>query len=381
LAKRYCQELVKEADEKDEKQTQQPMQEQQQMHHKHPKIAASSMEARAVEGILFDLRGHGKSQLGDVSGENIDNNTIEGCAEDVRRTLLQRCYSGRRGVDYHDDEVEDEEANTTLTTQAKVTELQVVGHSLGGRVGLQFCYDCCTTGPSSHLLAPQPPAVAPSRLWLLDTVPGAANAGVVRVVKQLERFLDDFSNKQQEELDEESSASTAYHRHHHHVDHRVGLHHQYRAHSGARHGPPSRGGDRSRHDHHHEHIARLLHQKYSIDAPTARWLASSFRGGKFSFDLNVARELLRSLPLQDFWGQLEAVLSSNRTRVDLVMAGRNPLWTSDIVSRLEELKGRYPGSMGLHRLPRAGHWVHTDDLEGLLGVMMMRESRRDSLIH
>jgi hypothetical protein len=188
---------------------------------------------------------------------------------------------------------------------------------------------------------------------------------VARVVEGIGRFLDDRATERREQEEEAAAAAHPRRGDHEHGRHRG---HQYHHAHGRR--PPG-GGDEPRRGQRrdHEHIARLLHQRYGIDAPTARWLASSFKDEGFGFDVGAARDLLRNLPLHDFWGQLGAVLASGGTRVDLVAAGRNPAWTPPTLRRLGGLADEFPGRLGVHRLESAGHWVHADDLEGLLALM------------
>jgi pimeloyl-ACP methyl ester carboxylesterase len=294
--------------------------------------------------------------------------TVAACANDVRLTLrhcfLETAFGGDSAAAVGQTAGGPIQGAAAPGRAAPYSELRLVGHSLGGRVALQYCYDAAQAaiennnpGTASLPGAVPPP---PSRLWLLDTVPGTANPQVTRVLQQLEKFLADQEQQQKQEEEEDQRTKPP----------------------GIDPAEDRAGGDyphehaRRRHHHHHHHrlsperVGRILHGRYGIDVPTARWLASSYRIGAFGFDLRVAQELLRGLPRQKFWDQLEAVVSHRRgARVDLVMAGRNPLWTPDVVRRLEALRDEFPGRLGLHALRDAGHWVHADDLEGLLDVM------------
>jgi hypothetical protein len=56
--------------------------------------------------------------------------------------------------------------------------------------------------------------------------------------------------------------------------------------------------------------------------------------------------------------------------IHLVMAGRNKEWTEEIVDGLRSIPGASEERFRMHRLEKAGHWIHVDDLEGLLDVMV-----------
>ena len=53
------------------------------------------------------------------------------------------------------------------------------------------------------------------------------------------------------------------------------------------------------------------------------------------------------------------------------MAVRNKEWTEEILDGLRSIPGALEEQrFRMHRLERAGHWVHVDDLEGLLDLMV-----------
>lgn len=224
-------------------------------------FARKLCEQNGANGLLVDLRGHGKSP----PAPSLNTKTaISSCALDIHHTLL-------------DQGVEDP---------------IFVGHSLGGRVSLQYAYD------GHH--------PRPRRLWLLDTVPGKINQSVSHTIGALQTALPTTNNVDRKEM------------------------------------------------------ARLL-EKHGIDTATAQWLASSYKDGKFGFDLSVAQDLMEDFQNQDFRHQLRHLLDRNLP-VDLVRGGRNPGWNG--VEFDEHPK------FNVHTLPDAGHWVHMDDLAGLLRVMM-----------
>jgi hypothetical protein len=155
-----------------------------------------------------------------------------------------------------------------------------------------------------------------------------------------------------------------------------------------------------------------------LDVALARWVATNLRddggtnndqgGGRSSsstmssslhwtFDLDVANELIRNFANQDFVRMIRDVTAGSSlstsssfdpndddddgilsTDVHLVMAGKNESWTEEIVLELESIPSFIPGSSSssssssfrMHKLDKAGHWVHVDDLEGLLTLMV-----------
>ena len=68
----------------------------------------------------------------------------------------------------------------------------------------------------------------------------------------------------------------------------------------------------------------------------------------------------------------------NRTTIHKVIAARNAAWTRDILNELKQIQlqaaytdnddGGDGGGLKLSTLD-AGHWVHVDDLDGLLKIM------------
>lgn len=184
--------------------------------------------------------------------------------------------------------------------------ITLVGHSWGGRVSLQYAFNALQ----------QTDLPRPKRVWLLDTVPGHANSSVERVI----RTVTEVSSKE-------------------------------------------RMTDRK----------KVTEQLISlgIEQGTAQWLASSLQRKsdgtfQFSFDLDVIQELLPEFQNQDYIGMLETVTTKGGIRVDLVRGGKNKGWTEDVMKPLKALEGP---NFGIHTLPQAGHWLHVEDLQGLLEVV------------
>ena len=184
----------------------------------------------------------------------------------------------------------------------------LVGHSWGGRMALQYAatYAETTIDSSSSSL---------KRIWLLDTVPGQAHSSVENVIDAVHQL-------------QQSSVP-----------------------------PKDRQG-----------LVETLTKDYGMDMSIAQWLASSFRNGDFGFDLEVVQDIMPEFETQDFYGLLQSLLDKKTVRVDLVRGGQNKGWDIQTLSKLESLGKTYPGQFQLHVLPKAGHWVHVDDLPGLVDL-------------
>ncbi|CAJ1965373.1 unnamed protein product [Cylindrotheca closterium] len=182
----------------------------------------------------------------------------------------------------------------------------IVGHSWGGRMALQY--------------AAKKPSESLERVWLLDTVPGKANSSVEQVIDTVDQVVTNIQN---------SSSGTM---------------------------------DRKQ-------IVQEL-TTAGLDQGIAMWLASSFDGSDFGFDLSVVHDILPEFGTQDFYGLLDEILSQN-IKVDLVRGGKNQEWNSgpdgmSTLRELEEIQQQYPDKFATHVLPKAGHWVHVDDMKGLV---------------
>mgnify|MGYP002784662401 CR=1 FL=1 len=152
------------------------------------------------------------------------------------------------------------------------------------------------------------------RVWLLDVVPGQANDSVEKVVTIVSN-LQDAEFKTKKEL-----------------------------------------------------VHRLTNEE-GLDMATAQWLASSYVGpGNFGFDLEVVHDILPEFGTQDFDGMLTTLLEAN-VKVDMIRGGKNKAWNVETLDRLEKLTKMFPDVFGLHVLPKAGHWVHVDDLKGLVNII------------
>lgn len=107
--------------------------------------------------------------------------------------------------------------------------------------------------------------------------------------------------------------------------------------------------------------------------PIAEWLAMQLRRApppsesfELRLDLPAIRSMLEGYFATDCWGILESQPKGTRTLV--VVGGRSTVVRSEDVERLERLAGDGRG-VTVRVLVRAGHWLHADDLDGLVDVV------------
>jgi len=197
----------------------------------------------------------------------------------------------------------------------------LVGHSMGGRIAMHY---------ADQKILPQP-----ERLILLDTVPGRPSPKVMHVMSVAEEIAPQLKMT-----------------------------------------PKT-----------HNELTDQLVNRHGIDMATAQWLASSFnpRTREFNFDIEAAKALVREfLHVKEaaddndaFLERMHRILTQNPgiLRVDLVRGGKNDSW--DLAAKQLEEMAKWTsappiGSISaffMHVLPKAGHWVHVDDLPGLLDAL------------
>lgn len=198
----------------------------------------------------------------------------------------------------------------------------IIGHSFGGRCALQYVH---TLKNNSYSEDNNNNSISPPRCtWLLDTVPGKAHASVSNVIQALTNIeISKIKSKQE--------------------------------------------------------LVKVLTFEQNIDKNIANWMTTNVQkleDGRFEFmfDLETAKGVLEDFPKQDFMKMIDYCTSiesrsihNHDEKVYLVMAGKNNAWTDDIVTDLESLAQKQ--NLELVTLPKAGHWVHVDDLDGLMNAM------------
>jgi pimeloyl-ACP methyl ester carboxylesterase len=118
-----------------------------------------------------------------------------------------------------------------------------------------------------------------------------------------------------------------------------------------------------------ERFFELLAEK-GLARPIIEWLAMNVRRDgdvfRFRIDLSVVRALLADYFQRDLWSVLEAPSVPRQTHV--VIGGRSDTVSEADRARLDEL-AKLDAKLHVHVLPRAAHWVHVDDPDGLLAIV------------
>ncbi|KAL8140980.1 hypothetical protein V2J09_007001 [Rumex salicifolius] len=192
----------------------------------------------------------------------------------------------------------------------------VIGHSMGGKVAMQFAQSCAVGDYGDSV-------VLPKQLWILDSVPGLVNS-------------EDSNGEVEEVLQTLQSLPRSI---------------------------PSRKWL----------VENLLSLGFSQSL--AQWIASNLKksGEKetWAFNLDGAIQMFNSYRETDYWPLLER--PPKGTEISIVRAENSDRWDSGVIQRLESLSRRprdeSKGKLSVHVLPKAGHWVHVDNPKGLLDMM------------
>lgn len=120
---------------------------------------------------------------------------------------------------------------------------------------------------------------------------------------------------------------------------------------------------------------------HGLEKPIALWLATNIVMDpkldsdlkfRWCFELEVIEALFEDfceLDLSEFLNEFRET-SSLDTCIHFLQAGANPGWTPSVLSDMKELTGT---NVKLHTMPNVGHWLHTEDLHGMLSIIT-RES-------
>eukprot|EP00581_Thalassiosira_minuscula_P013579 CAMPEP_0183723094 /NCGR_PEP_ID=MMETSP0737-20130205/14813_1 /TAXON_ID=385413 /ORGANISM="Thalassiosira miniscula, Strain CCMP1093" /LENGTH=357 /DNA_ID=CAMNT_0025953345 /DNA_START=246 /DNA_END=1319 /DNA_ORIENTATION=- len=269
--------------------------------------------------LLLDIRGHGNSSSSNTPHSQPHN--FESCVQDIFDTLGPLGLIGSR------------------------SPTAICGHSLGGRIALQYSHFLCTTAAAAsnrHQSQQQSSSIIepPKQTWVLDSVPGRADPSVHGVLRAI------------------SSLPTPI---------------------------PSKSW-----------VVDTLIKEHKMNKAIAMWIATNLRESSDSFewifDLGIANELVENFTDQNIPQMIHDVTvmeneedGSQFSSVQLVMAGKNNSWTDGVVEELQSIpsfrkrSSSLPSKVSLfdmHTLEKAGHWVHVDDLDGLLSLMVGGLQRR-----
>ncbi|KAJ1381154.1 Alpha/Beta hydrolase fold [Sesbania bispinosa] len=192
----------------------------------------------------------------------------------------------------------------------------VIGHSMGGKVALQFA-ESCNRGDYGHS------ALLPNQLWVLDSVPGEVNP----------------ENSNEEVRDVLATLQS--------------LPSQI----------PSRKWLVS-------HLMGLGYSKALSD-----WIGTNLKKvgdhETWVFDLQSAKEMFDSYWEKSYWNLLEN--PPKGMEIVIVRAEKSDRWDQEAIERIQKLASRGAtdslGKVSFCVLPNAGHWVHVDNPKGLLEIV------------
>jgi pimeloyl-ACP methyl ester carboxylesterase len=117
-----------------------------------------------------------------------------------------------------------------------------------------------------------------------------------------------------------------------------------------------------------EAVVGLLADR-GLELSIGQWMTTNLRatdeGYRWVFDLDAIDAMLASYFTTDSWPVLRQ--PPPQLDVHLVRAGRSPRWTADILRALASLDSPH---VHVHLLAQAGHWVHVDDPDGVLALLL-----------
>ncbi|KAI5560813.1 hypothetical protein BDE02_16G072500 [Populus trichocarpa] len=255
-------------------------------------LASSFSEWRMV---LVDMRNHGKSV--DIEGLDPPHNMFN-AAMDVANLVKEK------GWEWPD---------------------VVIGHSMGGKVALQFA-ESCTRGDYGHSVS------FPEHLWVLDSVPVEvspeySDGEVEKVLRTLQVYP---------------------HQSHHEVNQFISI---MKADTG---------------------VYYALGSVSPWLPVFSRWLVNHMIQLGFSKSLSewIGSNLKKSGEQESWAFDLKGM------EIGLVVAEKSDRWDPDLIQRLESLSCRTgdesEGKFSLHVLPNSGHWVHVDNPKRLLEIVTPR---------
>ena len=91
----------------------------------------------------------------------------------------------------------------------------------------------------------------------------------------------------------------------------------------------------------------------------------------WGFNLNVINELFTDFCNENMWHFLENYEGDKK--IHFIRAGKNKSWTPEVLFRFSEImkKNELNGRKNilLHTMPHVGHWIHAEDLNGMLKII------------
>jgi pimeloyl-ACP methyl ester carboxylesterase len=296
-----------------------------------------------------DLRGHGdSSHIGrkggkDIAGDNFAaKSTVHDCADDLESLLLSPSFVHHEHLTAckptHRDRHSQEDLKDALAANAN---LILSGHSFGGKVLIDFLHRLSQNSLSN------------------TSRPIAATAFI----------LDSIPDKYDFNFDEKLHG-------HHSVSRIIGVLRELIVQS------PEKYQNK-------DQIFHFLTKERGLDIGISHWLMMNFQpnietsSGEWklaiekiedlfhSFSQLTYFEFLRTFNQQSDLQQQQATCHSEG-KIVFIRAGKNPFWTANVQAKMEEVCQENPKHIEFVTMDHVGHWLHSDDLPGLLKIMSER---------
>lgn len=107
-------------------------------------------------------------------------------------------------------------------------------------------------------------------------------------------------------------------------------------------------------------------QRQGFSDSLARWMTTNLRrtdgGLLWRFDLDAVEQMIGDYFTRDLWDTLEIPIAD--LDIHLVRAAESARWSDAMAARAQT------SFATLHTLPDAGHWLHVDNPDGLLQMML-----------
>jgi len=122
-------------------------------------------------------------------------------------------------------------------------------------------------------------------------------------------------------------------------------------------------------------IEEMTSQGFSL--PLAQWMTLNVKrdrqlGNQFVwlFDLKAIESMLNDYCKVQYWDFLKSkTLMESESKVTFVQAERNPAWTLDVVTTLDQIQAETQGIVQRKLLKDSGHWVHVDQPLPLFNIL------------
>lgn len=112
-------------------------------------------------------------------------------------------------------------------------------------------------------------------------------------------------------------------------------------------------------------------QTHGLSETTAQWLATNLEGvGKsfvWRFDFPGLEALIGSFFQRSLWNVLE---DPNSPKLHVVKAAQSDVLDEPALARIQAQSQANPARVRLYTLPNAGHWLHVDNPDGLLTLLL-----------